>query len=75
MRGQSRGVHKQACHLLGDEKVKRLDPKVPEGLLDLDRVTPDDLFSQAAHESRNFSPIFEKEFMPHKAPAYEALYR
>lgn len=75
LRGQSRGAHKQACHLLGEDKVKRLDPKVPDGLFELDRITLHELLSQAAHESRTFSPPFEKEFMPHTASAYEPFHQ
>jgi patatin-like phospholipase/acyl hydrolase len=74
MRGQSLGAQKQALHLLGEERVRRLDPKVPEGLLALDRMTTGELLSGAAHESRNFSPTFEKVFMSHKAPKYEPFY-
>ena len=75
MRGQNLGVHKQAVHLLGDDRVRRLDPKVPDGLLSMDRMTPNELLSKAAHESRNFSPEFKKVFMPHIAPSYEPTYK
>lgn len=74
MRGQSLGVHKQALHLLGEEKVKRLDPKVPETLFALDRLTTAELLSKAAHESRIFGPTFEKVFKPHIASEYKPLY-
>lgn len=75
MRGQSLGIHKQAVHLLGDDKVIRIDPRVPEGLFALDRLTIDSLLSKAAHESRIFSPTFEQMFLSHKASRYEPLYK
>jgi len=74
MRGQSLGVQKQALHLLGDEKVRRLDPKVPKDLFSLDSLTVDELLSKAAHESRTFSPIFEKVFQSHQSLIYKPLY-
>lgn len=74
MRGQSLGAHKQAVHLLGEDRVRRLDPKVPDGMLALDRMTADELLAMAAHESRNFSPTFEKVFKPHRAARFEPLY-
>lgn len=75
MRGQSLGIHKQAVHLLGDDKVIRIDPRVPEGLFALDRLTTDELLSKAAHESRILSPMFEKMFLSHKASRYEPVYK
>jgi len=74
MRGQSLGVQKQAVHLLGEDKIARLDPRVPEGLFTLDRLTTDELLSKAAHESRVFSPMFERMFLSHKASRYEPVY-
>lgn len=75
MRGQSLGIHKQALHLLGDNKVIRIDPRVPEGLFALDRLTTDELLAKAAHESRAFSPMFERNFLSHKASRYEPFYK
>ncbi|ALA59443.1 CBASS cGAMP-activated phospholipase [Nitrospira moscoviensis] len=75
MRGQSLGIHKQAVHLLGDDKVIRIDPRVPEGLFALDRLTTEELLSKAAHESRILSPMFEQMFLSHKASRYEPLYK
>jgi len=74
MRGQSLGVHHQATHLLGYEKICRLDPKVPKDLFALDRLAVEELLSKAAHESRIFSPIFEKTFQSHQPLIYEPLY-
>lgn len=74
MRGQSLGAHHQAVHLLGHEKIIRLDPKVPKDLFSLDRLTVKELFSKAAHESRIFSPVFEKTFQSHRPLIYEPFY-
>lgn len=70
MRGQSMGVTKQAVHLLGEGRVERLDPKVPDGLFTLDKVSTDELLGKAAHESRIFSPIFATKFRSHVAPEF-----
>jgi patatin-like phospholipase/acyl hydrolase len=75
MRGQSVGVTKQAKHLLGAGKVERVDPKVPTGLLRLDRLTVDELLARASHESRTFSPMFANKFQSHMAAPYEPRYR
>jgi uncharacterized protein len=74
MRGQSLGVTKQAQHLLGEGKVERLDPKVPDSLFALDRLTVDELLAKAAHESRIFSPMFDKKFRRHTATPYKPYY-
>lgn len=71
MRGQSIGVAKQICHLLGDENVERIDPKVPDGLFALDKLSAPDLLAKAAHVSRIFSPKFEAKFMSHVAKEYK----
>ncbi len=70
LRGQSHGVQGQAQHLLGAERVIRLDPAVPDGLFTLDKLAETRLLSEAAHISRNFSPTFAAAFQPHRAPAF-----
>jgi patatin-like phospholipase/acyl hydrolase len=75
MRGQSMGVYKQVCHLLGPENVERIDPKVPDGLFSLDKLSAPELLGKAAHESRQFTPVFERKFMDHAASKYEPLNR
>lgn len=75
MRGQSLGIHKQALHLLGEDKVIRIDPRVPEELFALDCLTTDELLSKAAHESRTLSSRFERMFLSHKASKYEPFYK
>lgn len=75
MRGQSIGAHTQAQHLIGKEHVERLDPKVPDGLFALDKLSTEALLGKAAHESRYFSPKFKEIFVGHKAPEYSPIYK
>jgi len=70
LRGQSIGAYNQARLLLGNEKVVRLDPVVPDGLFDLDKVSTPELLAKAAHESRIFVPLFRSEFSDHTAPEF-----
>ncbi len=74
MRGQSIGVFTQAQHLLGRDKVVRIDPKVPDGLFTLDKLSEEELLGKAAHESRHFSPMFEEKFARHTAPEFKPLH-
>lgn len=67
LRGQSIGAYTQAQHLLGKEKVLRIDPRVPEGLFDLDKPREKELLAKAAHESRCYSPRFKEMFTDHDA--------
>ncbi len=71
MRGQSLGAQKQALHLLGNDKITRLDPKVPNGLFALDAPgKKQELMAKAAHESRIAMPEIKKKFLDHVAPSY-----
>lgn len=71
MRGQSIAADKQAGHLLGRERVERLNPKVAADEFSLDGVDKaDDLIGKAAHHSRQFAPIFEAKFGQHRAATY-----
>jgi patatin-like phospholipase/acyl hydrolase len=70
LQGQNRGAQTQAQHLLGQERVIRLDPKVPEGWFALDKLSEKELLGKAAHESRILSPQFKKIFMTHIAPVF-----
>jgi patatin-like phospholipase/acyl hydrolase len=74
MRGQSIGAFTQAQHLLGSDKILRMDPKVPDGLFRLDKLSEKELLGKAAHESRHFLPVFEKMFTNHTAPEFKPLY-
>ena len=75
MRGQSIGAFTQAQHLLGRDKVVRMDPKVPDGLFTLDKLSEEELLGKAAHESRHFSPQFKEEFAEHESPEFKPLYK
>jgi patatin-like phospholipase/acyl hydrolase len=70
LRGQSRGAVAQAIHLLGKERVMRLDPVVPPGIFSLDGMKLSDHLGHAAAESRHFSPVFRERFMGHIAAEY-----
>lgn len=74
LRGQSLGTHKQAAHLLGADKVLRIDPRVPDKFFALDRLNTDELLSKAAHESRIIAPVFERMFASHKASPYKPFH-
>ncbi|MDO9529377.1 MAG: CBASS cGAMP-activated phospholipase [Syntrophales bacterium] len=74
LRGQSIGAFTQAQHLLGKDKVIRVDPKVPDELFELDKLSEKELLAKAAHESRHFSPQFKQIFMKHKAAKYKPIY-
>ncbi len=74
MRGQSVGTNNIVKLMLSNDRVHRLDPPVPEGLFALDKCTQDEHMALAARESLHFSPVFDKEFKPHKASNYKPLY-
>jgi len=73
LRGQSIAAFTQAQHLLGKDKVIRINPKVPDGLFKLDKLSVKELLAKAAHESRKFSPYF-KNFINHVSPEFKLLY-
>lgn len=71
MRGQSVGTDNLAALLLGRDRVRRVDPKVPAKLFLLDRTgTMDKLLAEAAHTSQHFGPTFETDFKPHYADVF-----
>jgi patatin-like phospholipase/acyl hydrolase len=75
MRAQSLGVHTQSLHLLGRDKLVRLDPKVPEGLFHLDKANrAKELMAKAAYESRILIPHLENHFLRHTARQYVPYY-
>ncbi len=67
LRGQSHGVQGQAQLLLTEDRAKRLDPMVPDGLFALDKLSEKDLLAEASHEARKFAPHFSNTFGSHKA--------
>jgi patatin-like phospholipase/acyl hydrolase len=75
MRGQSLAAFHQATHLLGEDRVERLNPKVAADEFALDGVhKADDLIGKAAHHSRAFTPTFEQKFARHRAAPYEPIH-
>lgn len=74
LRGQSIGAFTQVFHLLGEEKVYRIDPKVPDKLFALDKLSERELLGKAAHESRLHSPKVKRIFMGHTAPEYKPIH-
>ncbi len=75
LRGQSIGAHTQAEHLLGKGKVLRINPKAPDKIFALDKLSEGNLLGKAAHESRLYSPTFKEMFMEHKASDYRPIYQ
>lgn len=75
LRAQNIGTFTQAQHLLGKEKVIRLNPKVPDGLFAMDKLSEKDLLSKAAHESRHFAPQFREVFTNHKAQEFNPFHK
>jgi hypothetical protein len=71
LKGQSIGAFTQAFHLIGGDKVYRIDPKVPDKLFSLDKLSEESLLGKAAHESRIHIPKFKEMFMGHIAPQYK----
>lgn len=72
--GQSIGANNLLRHMLGEDRLLRVDPKVPAGLLHLDRLEPADLIGKAASASRTYAPFFEKKFADHHASDFTPLY-
>ncbi len=75
MRGQSIGAFTQAQHLLGKDKVVRMDPKVPDGLFELDKLSEKELLAKASHESRIFSPQFKEKFAEYKSSEFKPFHQ
>jgi hypothetical protein len=70
MRAQSISVTNHVGHLLGNSRIKRLDPTVPEGMFALDRADAGEMLGLAAHVSRVEAPHFQAMFTDHVAPTY-----
>ena len=70
MRAQSISVINHVGHLLGNSRIKRLDPTVSEGMFALDRADAGEMLGLAAHVSRLEAPHFHAMFADHVAPTY-----
>ena len=75
MRGQSIGAYTQALHLLGKENILRVDPAVPYGLFELDKLSEPELLAKAAHVSRHSAPKFKEIFINHTASKFNPIYK
>lgn len=73
MKAQSFSANTQAVHLLGKDKIHRLDSVVPNGLFGMDKLNKRQMMGWAATTSRDFSPHFKSYFQPHLASEYIPL--
>lgn len=65
-RAQGEGTQNQARLLLGDDRLVRVNPTVPESWKDLD-VLRREYASQAAEDAKSLAPIFARVFKQHRA--------
>jgi uncharacterized protein len=70
MRGQSVGVNGLVAHLIGPTNYRRIDPTVPEGIFNLDRLTVDELLAEAEQMALHEVPYFQDQFCGHTASVY-----
>lgn len=75
MQGQSLGSSTVALHLLGKDRIIRINPDVPDGLFELDKLSDTKLLSKASHYSRMHTPAIEKIFLKHTPINYKPLYK
>jgi patatin-like phospholipase/acyl hydrolase len=74
LQGQNIGAITQAQHLLGKEKILRINPSVPDKLFALDKISENALLAKAAHESRHFAPEFKDKFSHHIAQDFKPFH-
>lgn len=74
MRGQSLGANNMALLLLGPDRLHRVDRTVPNGLVRLDRASPDQLIGRAKSVSQHQLPRFEQIFGGHRAEPFMPIY-
>lgn len=70
LRGQSLAASNAAYHLIPRGQSLRIDPDVPDKLLRLDGVSPDELMGRAEQESRFISDEVRRIFLDHHAGYY-----
>lgn len=73
MSAQSTGAHGLAQHLIGHERVLRLDTYVPPQFRRLDQTDPQFLLGLAAGDARNISRDFVALLGGHTAPAFTSV--
>lgn len=71
MKTSGKGASGVAEHLVGPERYKRVDPKVPAGLHSLDRADSGRLAALESTVSLHLSPVFDEHFAGHTAHPYE----
>jgi uncharacterized protein len=71
---QEKSAHTQALHLIGAEKLCRLNPITPSDIFSLDKVDIRGLRAWASVQSRHLAPEFERIFKTHRAKPYSPLY-
>lgn len=74
LRGQSIGTNAQVSLLLGKQNVLRLDPKVPDKLFALDKLSEKELLSKAANTSRGAAPEVKSKFLNYKAEVFNPIH-
>lgn len=74
LHGQSLAVGNLATHLLGPERIVRLNPKVPRGKFTIDKLRLDTLQGLAASFSRPYSTQFAETFGSQIAPEYKPMH-
>lgn len=70
MRAQSENATNQVRHLLGADRVVRLNANVPTGAMKLDKLDSAELIGLARYESRHQAPAFARTFLDHVAAEY-----
>jgi uncharacterized protein len=70
MCSQSAAATAQATLLLGEERLFRINAKVPDGVFSLDKLTPDKLIAAASHQSLHTAPEVQQRFLRRTAPVF-----
>jgi patatin-like phospholipase/acyl hydrolase len=70
LRGQGHAATNATYHLIHKGQSKRIDPDVPDKLLRLDGVAPEELTGRAEEEARLQCGEVQKLFLDHVAPPY-----
>ncbi len=71
--GQSTGAFAATSHLLGADRVMRINPSVPPKLLRIDRLNPDHAIAWASGETRRAAPGVKDMFFDHFAEPFESF--
>jgi patatin-like phospholipase/acyl hydrolase len=74
LRGQALAAHNASQLMLAGDHYIRIDPDVPDKLLHLDGVNPEELMGRATFVSRSYSDKVHDIFMDHTGGAYTPLH-